>query len=76
MTTSVTIDEIQTQLREVIHTLAPGDEVIITDQEIPVAILAAPALPTSTPIAGRGKGVLTILAEDEEHLADFKEYFP
>ena len=26
------------------------------------------------PVPGRAKGMLTILAEDDEHLADFREY--
>ena len=28
------------------------------------------------PLPGRGKGMLTILSEDDDHLKDFAEYMP
>lgn len=38
--TTITIQEAQTQLMDIIHRLAPGDEVVITENEKPIAKLA------------------------------------
>lgn len=38
--TSVTIQEFQAQLPDLIHRLTPGDELVITDNNEPVATLA------------------------------------
>ena len=46
----------------------------ITENDRMVAKLVAPPTETPTPVAGRGKGTLIIVAEDDEHLEDFKEY--
>ena len=72
----VTIQEAQAGLPDLIHKLAPGDEVVITENNQPVAKLVASPADKPRPIPGRCKGMLTILAEDDEHLEDFKEYMP
>jgi prevent-host-death family protein len=74
MSTNVGIDEAQAKLKEIIAKLGPGDEVVITDKNGPVARL----LPTNKPQPqfGSCRGMLNIVAEDEEHLDDFKEYMP
>ena len=41
MSASITIDEAQAKLRELIHQLAPGEEVIITENQEPVAKLVS-----------------------------------
>jgi antitoxin (DNA-binding transcriptional repressor) of toxin-antitoxin stability system len=75
---SVTIEEAQKSLPELIANLKPGDELIITRDKQPVAqvkAIEASPLPNGPPRSpGSAKGMLTILAEDDEHLADFKEY--
>jgi antitoxin (DNA-binding transcriptional repressor) of toxin-antitoxin stability system len=73
---TVTIQEAQAMLPDLIHKLTPGDEVLITEDDQPVAKLVAPPSPKPRPLPGRCKGMLTILAEDDEHLEDFKEYMP
>jgi antitoxin (DNA-binding transcriptional repressor) of toxin-antitoxin stability system len=50
--------------------------VVITESNVPVAMLVKPQPGKSQPIAGRGKGTLTIYSEDDDHLEDFKEYLP
>lgn len=45
--TTLTIQEAQAQLEEIIHRLAPGDEVVITENNQPVARL----VPTATQVA-------------------------
>ena len=74
--TSVTIQEAQAKLSDLIHNLAPGDEVVITENNQPVAKLVASPAEKPRPMPGRCKGMLTIVAEDDEHLEDFKEYMP
>ena len=74
---TVTIEEAQAKLRELIDGLAPGEEVIITRNQQPVAKLVGQQRPMRKPRQpGSAKGKLVILAEDDAHLEDFKEYMP
>ena len=73
---TVTLQEAQAKLPELIHNLTPGDELVITENNQPVATLAPAPTHKPYPVLGRCKGMLTILAEDDEHLEDFKEYMP
>jgi antitoxin (DNA-binding transcriptional repressor) of toxin-antitoxin stability system len=70
---TVTIQEAQAKLPDLIHTLKPGDEVVITENEQPVARLLRV---WERPGPGLGKGMITVVADDEEHLKDFEEYMP
>jgi antitoxin (DNA-binding transcriptional repressor) of toxin-antitoxin stability system len=77
MMSTITIEEAQAKLPEIIEKLAPGEELIITRKDQPVAKLVGqrqPARKAREP--GSAKGKLVILAEDDEHLKDFKEYMP
>lgn len=79
MSTTVTMEEAQAKLKELIHQLTPGAEVIITENQQPVAKLvsqAAKPKPALRPPPGLGKGFITILSDDDEHLQDFAEYMP
>ena len=71
---TVTIEEAQAKLRELIEKLTPGEEVLITHNQQPVAQLILPPSANPQPVFGSCKGMLTIVTEDEEHLKDFKEY--
>ncbi len=72
---TITIEEAQAKLTELIDQLAPGEEVIITRNKQPVAKLVGQQLPVRKPRRpGSAKGKLVILAEDDEHLEDFKDY--
>ena len=75
--TTLPIQEAASRFFELIHRLRPGDEVVITENDQPVAKLIGHG-PTSRQQRRRGsaKGKLVIHAEDEEHLEDFKEYMP
>jgi antitoxin (DNA-binding transcriptional repressor) of toxin-antitoxin stability system len=73
---TVTVQEAQAKLPDLIHNLTPGDEVVITENNLPVAKLVASPAHQIRPQPGRGKGMLTILVEDDEHLEHFKEYMP
>jgi prevent-host-death family protein len=72
----VTIEEAKAKLAELIDKIALGEEVIITRNQQPVAQLIPLPSAKSQPVFGSCKGMLTIIAEDDEYLADFKEYMP
>ncbi len=73
---TVTLEEAQTKLPELIDKLVPGEEVVITRNEQPVAELIRLPVEKLHPVPGRCKGMLTILSEDDEHLKDWAEYMP
>jgi prevent-host-death family protein len=74
---AVPIEEAQAKLSELIDNLAPGEEVMITRNQQPVAKLVGQQKPERKPRRpGSAKGKLVILAEDDEHLEDFKDYMP
>ncbi len=74
---TVTVEEAQAALPELIAGLSPGQEVQITDRGRPVARLVAEPPPQRKPRQpGSAVGKLVILSEDDEHLRDFREYMP
>ena len=74
--TILTLQEAQARLPDLIHALAPGEEVAITENNRMVAKLIAPTAERPQPILGRGKGSLIILSDDDRYLEDFEEYLP
>jgi len=77
MPDTVTLEEAQAHLAEVIAKLDPGEEVVITQDEQPVAKLVKQEPAKRQPRQpGSAKGKLIIHTDDDEHLADFKEYMP
>jgi antitoxin (DNA-binding transcriptional repressor) of toxin-antitoxin stability system len=73
--TTVTIEEAQARLPELIDHLDSGEELVITRNQQPIARLLAESKPELKPRQpGSAKGLLTILVEDDEHLRDFAEY--
>jgi antitoxin (DNA-binding transcriptional repressor) of toxin-antitoxin stability system len=75
MLTSITIEEAQASLKDLIHKLNPGQELIITENEQPIAkLISEPQKSQHRPGPGLCKGMITIIADDEDHLKDFEEY--
>lgn len=75
MSTIISLEEAQAKLAEIIGRLAPGEEVVITRDEQPVArLVSQPSAGGQRRQPGSAKGVLVIHAEDDEHLKDFKDY--
>lgn len=75
--TTLTIQEAQAQLEEIIHRLAPGDEVVITENNQPVARLVptAPQVPPrKIPRLGTLRGTVLSMEQFDDALEDFKEY--
>jgi antitoxin (DNA-binding transcriptional repressor) of toxin-antitoxin stability system len=74
-TMTVTLQEAQAHLPELIEQLQPGESLVITRNETPVARLTAEEAPRRKPRQpGNCKGMLTIVSDDDEHLKDFAEY--
>jgi antitoxin (DNA-binding transcriptional repressor) of toxin-antitoxin stability system len=72
---SVTLEEAQARLPELIDQLRPGESLTITRGQKAVAHLVSDEPPARKPRQpGNCKGMLTILADDDEHLRDFAEY--
>jgi antitoxin (DNA-binding transcriptional repressor) of toxin-antitoxin stability system len=73
---SVTIQEAQAKLMDLIHRLTPGEEVVITENGEPVAKLARPQSRTTWPCkAGSAKQTTHWMAADfDAPLDDFAEY--
>jgi antitoxin (DNA-binding transcriptional repressor) of toxin-antitoxin stability system len=73
--TTITVEEAQAKLSQIIDRLAPGEEVTISDGQRPVAKLVGQGVKARKPRQpGSGKGKLIILKEDDEHLKDFEDY--
>jgi prevent-host-death family protein len=72
---TITIEEAQAKLPELIDKLAPGEELIITRNQQPVAKLVGQKRRLRKPRQpGSAKGKIIILAEDDKHRKDFAEY--
>jgi prevent-host-death family protein len=74
---TIAIHDAQNQLVEIIHRLVPGDEVVITENNRPIARI----LPTDKPAEQRARqpgtlrGTVLYMAPDfDAPLDDFKEY--
>jgi antitoxin (DNA-binding transcriptional repressor) of toxin-antitoxin stability system len=76
MPETVTLQEAQAHLGDLIARLTPGEEIIITHEEKPVAELRGLQPEQPQPRFGNCRGKLIVLAEDDEHLKDFAEYMP
>jgi prevent-host-death family protein len=78
MSATITVEEAQAKLKEIIHQLAPGEEVIITENQQPVAKLVSEQpkpQPKQRPGPGLCKGMITYMAPDfDAPLEDMKEY--
>ncbi len=72
--TTVTIEEAQRRLPQLIAEAVPGEGILITRGTQPVAQLVPIPVTTRLPIPGSCKGKLVVVEEDDAHLADFSEY--
>lgn len=74
---TLSIQEAQANLPDLIHRLTPGEEVILTENDQPVAklVATAPAQPRPVPKLGTQRGSVLYMAPDfDAPLDDFKEY--
>jgi prevent-host-death family protein len=70
------LEQAEGHLAEIIEKLTPGEEVVLTRNNRPVARIVGESAEKPHPVPGRGKGMLTIVSEDDEHLKDWAEYMP
>jgi antitoxin (DNA-binding transcriptional repressor) of toxin-antitoxin stability system len=75
MSHTLSVDEAAANLAEPVSSLNPGDEIVLTRNDRPVARIV-PGVRTAQRHAGNCKGMLVIHEEDERHLDDFREYMP
>jgi prevent-host-death family protein len=75
---TVTLETAQAKLKEIVHRLSPGDEIVITENQRPVAKLVAELPKTaksSRPGPGLCQGAIVYMAADfDAPLEDMKEY--
>ena len=77
MQTTMAVEDIKVSLPELLDSLSPGDEVILTRNHRPVAKLVSEAPRQRPPRKpGNCKGMITLLVEDDEHLEGFADYIP
>ena len=67
---TVTLEEAQAHLSELVEQLIPGEEMAITRGPDTVA----PRKLSKRRVPGLMRGKLTIVSDDDEHLKDFAEY--
>ncbi len=71
---TVSVEQAQISLKELIEKTSHGESVVITEGNMPVAELRAVKSVKPVPVFGSCKGMLTIISDDDDHLADFAEY--
>lgn len=76
MSLSIPVEKAQTMLKELIEKLAPGEEVTLTENQVPVAKLVGERSARSPrPAPGLGKGSILFMAPDfDEPMEEFQEY--
>lgn len=75
MAVAITVEEAQAKLKELIAGLSLGEEVIITQNQLPVAKLVGKRIARPPrPAPGLGKGSVVYMAPDfDEPLDEFEE---
>jgi antitoxin (DNA-binding transcriptional repressor) of toxin-antitoxin stability system len=69
------IEQAEGRLSEIVTKLSPDEEIILTRNNQPVARLIGEKRPPR-PGPGLCRGMISIVADDDEHLKDFAEYMP
>ncbi len=75
MQLTLPIDSADILLRDLLSRFSPGDEVVFTQNQPQVAKLVSEPTAAKAPRVPRlGNGILKIVEDDDEHLANFMEY--
>lgn len=76
MSTMISVEEAQVKLKELIDRLVPGEEVILTQNQQPVAkLIGERSVRQPRPAPGLGKGSILHIAPDfDEAMEEFREY--
>jgi len=76
MSHMMSIEQAAAKLAEVVGMLKPGDEIVLTDHDQPIARILPSDRRGVRRKPGNCKGMLIIRQEDDEHLKHFSEYMP
>jgi prevent-host-death family protein len=71
---TISVEQAQLSLKELIDKSARGEPVVITEGNVPVAELRSVSTDKPMPVFGSCTGMLSIVSDDDGHLADFAEY--
>lgn len=71
---TITIEEARANLHHLIHRLAPGEEVVITENDRPVARLVASPSAQRAPRLGTQSGSVLSMEHFDDPLEDFQEF--
>jgi len=73
---TITIQEAQASLTDLIHRLAPGEEVCITENDRPIAkLISTPPKPPNVPRQlGTMRGTVLSMEHFDDPLEEFEEY--
>ena len=74
--TTMSVAEAKARLEELVEGIDAEGFVITSEDGRPVARLVGLTPEARLPMPGRCKGMLTVVAEDDEHLNDWAEYLP
>ncbi len=71
----ISVEQAAARLSEIIHSLGTGEEIVLTENDAPVARLSSSG---EHWVRHRGncKGLLKVVHEGQEHLSDFRAYMP
>lgn len=74
---TLTIERASAELSELVHSLGPEDEIVITDNKEPIARITPTPRRNSESIFGAWKGKFEILDESDDIILEhFKDYLP
>jgi antitoxin (DNA-binding transcriptional repressor) of toxin-antitoxin stability system len=74
---TITLEEAQAHLAEIIDRLTPGAEIVLTRGDKPVATIKATPAPRETPRLGTLKGTILAIAPDFDSIPEgFEDYVP
>ena len=71
---TITLEEAQAHLAEIIDRLTPGAEVVLTRGDKPVATIKATLSPREAPRLGTLKGTVLSMEHFDDPLEEFEEY--
>ncbi len=77
MSQTINLEEAQSRLIELVGGLGSGDEIMILQDQQPVAKLVGQrSTAQKGRVPGNCKGLITLAIDDDDHLQDFAGYMP
>ena len=76
MSHTMPIERAAATLSELVASLGPTDEIVLTEDGLPVAKIVPQRASSEPRRPGSCRGMLTIHSDDDDYLRDFKGYMP